>query len=839
MHRDGANCRMDKTKLSESDIGDKFIRPALVQVGWDSMEQIFAQYPLRAGRVVVRGNKAYRDESTVLRADYALFYKPNIPLAIVEAKKSRLSMSAGMQQAIAYAQLLDVPFSFSSNGDGFVFRDATLATGVLEQNLTLEEFPSPQELWRRYCAWKGWSDEESRIAGFDYAPHKTPRYYQLNAVNRAVEAIAAGQNRVLLVMATGTGKTYTAFQIIWRLWKSGAKKRILFLADRNILIDQTMVNDFRPFKGAMAKLSPNGKGVERINAQGQTEVEQIPLAVNKTTKKVDTAFEIYLSLYQAVTGTEEERNIYKQFSPDFFDLIVVDECHRGSASEDSAWRDILTYFGSATQIGLTATPKETKDVSNTDYFGEPVYTYSLKQGIEDGYLAPYKVIRVDLDKDTFGWRPTAGMTDKHGHAIEDRIYTGADMNRKLVLEQRDVAVAAKITEYLKATDRYAKTIVFCEDIDHAARMRQALSNANADLCATQPKYVVQITGDNTEGKLELDNFIDPEKTYPVIATTSKLMSTGVDAQTCKLIVLDQGIKSMTLFKQIIGRGTRLREDLGKTWFTILDFKRATELFADKDFDGEPVQIYEPGIGEPVAPPEPAVPGGMPGDAGPPGGASDPLDPLNTLGPFAGGSGAADGPKKYILGNNVTVSVARERVQYLNADGKLITESLRDYTRINLLKKYDSLDEFLQAWQQADRKAALLQELEGQGVLLEALADEVAHMGMVDLDPFDLLLHVAYDQPPLTRRERARRVHKRNVFTHYGPVARKVLEALLDKYADEGIATIESNEVFKLQPFTDLGSPVELVRSFGGRPQYLAALQTLERELYAPSQGTPP
>ena len=839
MHRDGANCRMDKTKLSESDIGDKFIRPALVQVGWDSMEQIFAQYPLRAGRVVVRGNKAYRDESTVLRADYALFYKPNIPLAIVEAKKSRLSMSAGMQQAIAYAQLLDVPFSFSSNGDGFVFRDATLATGVLEQNLTLEEFPSPQELWRRYCAWKGWSDEESRIAGFDYAPHKTPRYYQLNAVNRAVEAIAAGQNRVLLVMATGTGKTYTAFQIIWRLWKSGAKKRILFLADRNILIDQTMVNDFRPFKGAMAKLSPNGKGVERINAQGQTEVEQIPLAVNKTTKKVDTAFEIYLSLYQAVTGTEEERNIYKQFSPDFFDLIVVDECHRGSAAEDSAWRDILTYFGSATQIGLTATPKETKDVSNTDYFGEPVYTYSLKQGIEDGYLAPYKVIRVDLDKDTFGWRPTAGMTDKHGHAIEDRIYTGADMNRKLVLEQRDVAVAAKITEYLKATDRYAKTIVFCEDIDHAARMRQALSNANADLCATQPKYVVQITGDNTEGKLELDNFIDPEKTYPVIATTSRLMSTGVDAQTCKLIVLDQGIKSMTLFKQIIGRGTRLREDLGKTWFTILDFKRATELFADKDFDGEPVQIYEPGIGEPVAPPEPAVPGGMPGDAGPPGGASDPLDPLNTLGPFAGGSGAADGPKKYILGNNVTVSVARERVQYLNADGQLITESLRDYTRINLLKKYDSLDEFLQAWQQADRKAALLQELEGQGVLLEALADEVAHMGMVDLDPFDLLLHVAYDQPPLTRRERARRVHKRNVFTHYGPVARKVLEALLDKYADEGIATIESNEVFKLQPFTDLGSPVELVRSFGGRPQYLAALQTLERELYAPSQGTPP
>jgi len=819
---------MDKTHLSESDICDKFIRPAMEQAGWNGLDQIFREYPLRAGRVVVRGSKAYRDKSTVLRADYALFYKANIPLAVVEAKDNQHAVGAGMGQALNYAQLLDVPFSFSSNGDGFVFRDATLATGVLEQNLTLEEFPSPQELWRRYCAWKGWSAEESRVAGFDYAPHKTPRYYQLNAVNRAVEAIAAGQNRVLLVMATGTGKTYTAFQIIWRLWKSGAKKRILFLADRNILIDQTMVNDFRPFKGAMAKLSPNAKGVERVDAQGTVSIEDVDLAVHKTTKLVDKSYEIYLSLYQAVTGTEEERNIYKQFSPDFFDLIVVDECHRGSAAEDSAWRDILTYFGSATQIGLTATPKETKDVSNTDYFGEPVYTYSLKQGIEDGYLAPYKVIRVDLDKDTFGWRPTAGMTDKHGHAIEDRIYTGADMNRKLVLEQRDVAVAAKITEYLKATDRYAKTIVFCEDIDHAARMRQALANANADLCATQPKYVVQITGDNTEGKLELDNFIDPEKPYPVIATTSKLMSTGVDAQTCKLIVLDQGIKSMTLFKQIIGRGTRLREDLGKTWFTILDFKRATELFADKDFDGEPVQIYEPGSGEPVAPPEPAVPGGIPGDSGQPGGAPEPL------GPFAGGS-EADGPKKYILGNNVTVMIARERVQYLNAQGKLITESLRDYTRINLRKRFDSLDQFLQAWQQADRKAALLQELEGQGVLLDALADEVGK----DLDPFDLLLHVAYDQPPLTRSERARRVQKRNVFTHYGPVARKVLEALLDKYADEGITTIESNEVFKLQPFTDLGSPVELVRSFGGRPQYLAALQTLERELYAPLQSILP
>ncbi len=817
---------MEKHLWSESDICDKRITPAIVRAGWNAMEQMLREYTLRPGRVVVRGQASHRDKASMLRADYVLFQKPNVPLAVVEAKDAKHSVGAGMPQAIQYAELLGVPFSFASNGNGFVFRDATLADGVLERDLTLDQFPTPAELWAKYCVWKGWTPAVEHIAATDYAPSKTPRYYQLGAINRTVEAIAAGQNRVLLVMATGTGKTYTAFQIIWRLWKSGAKKRILFLADRNILVDQTMVNDFRPFKGAMAKLSPHAKGVERVDAQGQVTVEDVDLAVNKTTKVVDKSYEIYLSLYQAVTGTQEERNIYKQFSPDFFDLIVVDECHRGSAAEDSAWRDILTYFASATQIGLTATPKETEDVSNIDYFGEPLYTYSLKQGIEDGYLAPYKVVRVDLDKDTFGWRPTEGQRDKFGHLIEDRIYTGADMNRKLVMEQRDAVVAAKVTEYLKATDRYAKTIVFCEDIEHAERMRKALSNANADLCSTQPKYVVQITGDNTEGKRELDNFIDPEKTYPVIAVTSKLMSTGVDAQTCKLIVLDQTIKSMTLFKQIIGRGTRLREDLGKSWFTILDFKRATELFADKDFDGEPVQVYEPQPGEPMAPPPlldlPLT--AQPGDGGPD------AWPPTTAGPGEGGAGT-DEPRKYTLGNNVTVAVARERVQYLNADGKLITESLRDYTRINLLKKYDSLDQFLQTWQQADRKAALLAELESEGVLLDALAAEVGK----DLDPFDLLLHVAYDQPPLTRRERAQRVKKRNVFTQYGPVARKVLDALLDKYADEGIATIESNEVFKLQPFTDLGSPVELVRSFGGRPQYVNALKTLERELYFSAQ----
>ena len=829
----GKGTRLDKSKLSETDICEKFISPALTAAGWDVHEQILREYPLRPGRMVVRGQKASRDKKSVLRADYVLFWKANIPLAVIEAKDNTQAVGAGMQQALSYAELLDVPFIFASNGDGFVFRDATLATGTLEANLGLDQFPPPAELWARLCTHRGWTAEEQAIAGQAYSPSKTPRYHQLNAINRAVEAIAQGQSRILLVMATGTGKTYTAFQIIYRLWKSSwradkpsGQKRILFLADRNILIDQTMVNDFRPFKGAMAKLSPNAKGVERVDATtGKHFIEELDVAVSKTTKQVDKSYEIYLSLYQAVSGTDEEHNIYKQFSPDFFDLIVVDECHRGSADEDSAWREILSYFKGATQIGLTATPKETEHISNTEYFGEPVYTYSLKQGIEDGYLAPYKVIRVDLDKDTFGWRPSEGMLDKLGNVIEDRIYNATDMNRKLVLERRDEVVADKITEYLKATDRYAKTIVICEDIDHANRMRQALSNANADIAATHPLYVVQITGDNVEGKAQLDNFIDPDKRYPVIATTSKLMSTGVDAQTCKLIVLDQNIKSMTLFKQIIGRGTRLREDLGKTWFTILEFKRATDIFADKDFDGDPVQIYEPKSDEPVLPPEPPA-----GDAG--AGAENPAEQgfalaLGDLPPEPGDSPAP--VKRYVVGGSVNVSVARERVQYLNAQGKLITESLRDYTRINVMRQFQSLDKFLQAWSDADRKAALIDVPEAEGILFDALADEVGK----DLDPFDLLLHVAYNMPPLTRRERANRVKKRNAFANYGEVARKVIEALIDKYAEAGVQTIESIEVLRVPPLDKLGTPTELVKSFGGRPQYEAALRSLEQELYRP------
>ena len=784
---------MNKKALTEADIRTKFITPALVGANgdkWDLMTQVREEVYFTKGRVMVRGKSVRR--GVARRADYILDYKPNIPLALIEAKDNHHAVGDGMQQALDCAEMLDIPFVYSSNGDAFLEHDRTVTSGAVTREIPLDQFPSPEELWTRYCQAKGLTGSQALVATQDYfddGAGKTPRYYQLIAINRTVEAIARGLDRILLVMATGTGKTYTAFQIIWRLWRSGAKKRILFLVDRNILADQTKTNDFKPFGQALTKI---------------------------THRRVDKAFEIYLCLYQAVTGTEEEQNIYRQFSPDFFDLVFVDECHRGSAADDAAWRKVLEYFSAATQIGMTATPKETKDVSNIDYFGEPLYSYSLRQGIADGFLAPYKVVRIGLDRDLDGWRPALGQTDKFGHAIEDREYNDSDYDRNLILEQRTVLVAAKITEFLKATDRFAKTIVFCQNIDHAERMRQALVNANQDLAAANSRYVMRITGDNDEGKAQLDNFIDPESTFPVIAVTSQLMSTGVDAQTCHLIVLDKQIKSMTEFKQIIGRGTRINEDYNKLYFTIMDFRGATALFADPDFDGDPVQIYEPGPGQSPVPPDDDPQAGEDGIGG-----------EGDVDPFGDGQDLpGPGATRYYV-DDVAVRVVTERVQYLDADGRLITESLRDYSRKTLRKTYASLDAFLNAWNDADRKLAILEELAAKGVFLDELAEQVGR----DYDAFDLVCHVAFDQPPLTRRERADKVRKRNVFAAYGDQARAVLDALLQKYADAGLRSVESLEILKVDPLPTLGTPVEIVKLFGGKSAYLAAVRQLETALY--------
>jgi type I restriction enzyme R subunit len=597
---------MDKRGLTERDICTKFILPALKSAGWDDLLQIREEVYFTKGRIIVRGKLVSRGKAK--KADFVLYYKPNIPIAIIEAKDNNHSVGDGMQQALDYATTLEIPFVFSSNGDGFVFHDRTGASAIKEANLGLNAFPSPADLWARYRAWKGLTPEGEQIVLQDYfddGSGKAPRYYQVNAVNAAIEAIAKGRDRVLLVMATGTGKTYTAFQIIWRLWKAGRKKRILFLADRNVLIDQTMVNDFRPFGPAMAKLSTNAKTIERVDG---TKVD-LTLALDKK-RRIDTAFEIYLGLYQAITGPEERQKLFREFSPGFFDLIVIDECHRGSAAADSAWREILTHFTGATQIGLTATPKETEYISNTDYFGEAVFTYSLRQGISDGFLAPYKVIKVHIDRDVEGYRPEKGQLDRDGEEIEDRIYNAKDFDRTLVLDDRTVLTAKKVTEFLKESgDRFQKTIVFCVDEEHAARMRQALINENKDLCDQNHRYVMRITGTDKEGQDQLGNFIDPESTYPVLVTTSRLLSTGVDAQTCRLIVLDRTVGSMTEFKQIVGRGTRVHEDTKKYYFTLIDFRGATTHFADPEFDGDPVQIYEPGDGDPIAPPDTEAPTG--------------------------------------------------------------------------------------------------------------------------------------------------------------------------------------------------------------------------------------
>jgi type I restriction enzyme, R subunit len=812
---------VEKQTLSERDICTKFITPALRKAGWDEMLQIREEVSFTKGRIIVRGKLVSRGKGK--RADYVLYFKPNIPLALIEAKDNSYSVGDGMQQGLDYATTLDIPFVFSSNGDGFVFHDRTGTANVTESTISLDAFPSPDDLWARYRAWKGLTPQAEQIVLQDYfddGSAKSPRYYQVNAVNAAIEAIAKGRDRILLVMATGTGKTYTAFQVIWRLWKAGRKKRILFLADRNVLIDQTMVNDFRPFGAAMAKLSTHSKTIERDD--GST--IDLATAVDKK-RRIDTSFEVYMGLYQAITGPEDRQKLFREFSPGFFDLIVIDECHRGSAADDSAWREILEYFTDATQIGLTATPKETEYVSNIDYFGDPIYSYSLKQGIRDGFLAPYKVIKVHVDRDVEGYRPEKGQLDRDGQEIEDRIYNIMDFDRSLVLEDRTKLVASKVTEFLKESgDRFQKTIIFCVDQEHAARMRQALINENTDLVAVNHRYVMRITGNDKEGQDQLGNFIDPESKYPVLVTTSRLLSTGVDAQTCRLIVLDREVGSMTEFKQIVGRGTRVHEDTKKFYFTLIDFRGATSHFADPDFDGEPVQIYEPRADDSIVPPEDAPTTDENGDTLP-----DKPSFEETIVDAPPGANLlpSSGRTRKVYVDGVAAAIIAERVEYLDENGKLVTESLRDFTKNALRKRFVSLDDFLRRWKAAERKHAIIEELEAEGLPLDPIAEELGK----DLDPFDLICHVAFDKKPLTRRERAENVKKRDVFTKYAPQARAVLDALLAKYADEGVLNLEDANVLRIAPFSSMGSVVQLIKAFGGREGFESAIQELQSALY--------
>lgn len=792
---------MNKKNLSESDIKAKFITPAILSSGWDEITQIGREIFFTDGRIYVKGKLTTRGKRKF--ADYILYYKPNVPIAIIEAKDNKHNVGSGIQQALGYANTLDIPCVFSSNGDGFLFHDKTAEDGEIEKELNLNEFPTPEELWKKYQKYKGIeTPEQETIAAQEYfqdTSGKSPRYYQQIAINRSIEAVSKGLDRILLVMATGTGKTYTAFQIVYRLWKSGAKKRILFLADRTALIDQTYRGDFKHFKDAMTIIK---------------------------NKNIDTAYNIYLALYQGLSDSQAE-DAYKQFSPDFFDLVIIDECHRGSAKEDSKWREILAYFNNATHIGLTATPKETTEVSNIDYFGEPIYTYSLKEGIDDGFLAPYKVLKVTLDIDADGWRPPKGFLDKDGNPVEDRIYNRTDFDRNIVVDDRRDLVAQKITEFL-GNDHFAKTIVFCVDIEHAQAMRMKLANANADLVAENSKYVMQITGDNEEGKRELDNFINPSETYPVIATTSKLMTTGVDAQTCKLIVLDSNIGSMTEFKQIIGRGTRINEEFGKTYFTIMDFRNVTNHFADPQFDGDPVMVKEFGETDDLSDSEVEIPDEEITDID--GTPVDFPEEESDYPTIEGGGDIISEPPSKIRVNGVQVKILNERVQYLGSDGKIITESLIDYTKSNITRKYRNLDDFLNTWNSSEKKKAIIEELEEEGVFFEHLKEEVGK----EYDPFDLICHVAFEAKPLTRKERAENVSKRNYFTRYGDQAQQVLQKLLQKYANDGLRTIESKEVLKLDPLNKLGTPIEIIKAFGGLKQYEKAIKELEEQLYNPT-----
>jgi type I restriction enzyme R subunit len=801
--------------MTEEDIKLKYITPA-IDCKWDRQSQMRMEYNFTDGRVIVQGNTAQRGKRK--KADYILYYKRNLPLAIVEAKDNKHDVGAGMQQALDYAKILDVPFAYSSNGDAFLEHDVMNGT---EREIALADFPTPEELWLRYKAGKSFSLEQEKLVIEPYffqMGDKTPRYYQAVAINRTIEAVARGQSRILLVMATGTGKTYTAFQIIHRLRSSGTKKKILYLADRNILIDQTMQQDFKPFEKIMTKISG---------------------------RQLDSAYEIYMSLYQQLAGNENEEP-FREFKPDFFDLIVVDECHRGSVREESRWRKILEYFSGATHIGMTATPK----ALNTGYFGEPVYIYSLKQGIADGFLAPYKVIRVGMDVDVMGWRPVQGQTDDDGNEIEDREYGSTDYDKNIILVKRTKKVAERITRWLEENGRYSKTIVFCTGVNHAERMRQELTNLNSDLVIEDSRYVMKITGDDAIGKKQLDNFIDVESRYPVIATTSELLSTGVDCKTCKLIVLDNVINSMTKFKQIIGRGTRLLWDEDKRFFTILDFRNVTRLFADPDFDGDPVAVVEecevcgkypcecpcPVCGKHPCECPCNICGKYPCECEP-----EPPQPCPTCGnipctcpcAFCGEYPCVcpppPPPPPTPKVTSVDVEIMGELVRYIGNDGKLITESITDYSRKNILGEYATLNDFLSAWESSERKQAIIDELQERGVLLDALREAA---GNRDIDDFDLICHIAFDKKPLTKKERAEGVRRRDYLNKYEGVAREVLSALLDKYASDGITDIDDMKVLRLDPFRSIAGLTKIFNAFGGENNYRRAVRELENQIYS-------
>ncbi|MBQ6889155.1 MAG: DEAD/DEAH box helicase family protein [Lachnospiraceae bacterium] len=781
---------LSKKQMTEEDIKLQFITPAIVSK-WDQ-SKITMETSITDGRINLKGNLVSRQKPK--KADYILYINKYKPIAVVEAKDNTHSVSHGLQQAMTYAQMLDVPFAYSSNGDGFMEHD--FITGQ-EREIELDKFPTSDELVKRWeCganAGAGLSENEKKIIAQPYYSSQNtydPRYYQRNAINRTVEAIAKGQERLLLVMATGTGKTYTAFQIVYRLLKAGLKKKVLYLADRNILVDQSIQQDFAPLE----------KTIHKVNF-----AKDDPTTI--------TSHEVYFSLYQQLAGNEEDdegsgdetvSKFEKLFNKEFFDLIIVDECHRGSAKKDSNWRRILDYFSSATQIGMTATPKETKYISNMDYFGEPIYTYSLREGIDDGFLAPFKVINIKTNIGE-GWRPFKGQLDKFGNVIEDRIYTNSDFDYNIVLEDRIEEVALEVTNYLKATDRMQKTIVFCATEEHAERMRVALNNLNKDMVQKNPDYVVRITGSDTYGKSKLDYFISVSSEYPVIATTSKLLSTGADCKMTKLIVLDEMIASMTEFKQIIGRGTRLREKDGKTHFTVMDFRNVTRLFADPEWDG-PIEI-DPNYPPQVTPigPKPPIPPAPP--VTPP--------PRNEK-PIV----TVDGCRVEILGKIVSV---------YDVDGKLLRqESVVDYTKANILGQYASLDYFIRKWNENDKKEVIRDLLKEQGIDLALLK---ADQNMSEVDDFDFICHVAYDQKPLTRIERANNVRKRDFLNRYGEYARRVLEILLDKYMNDGIYEIEKTEILKLDPFNKFGKPAKIASYFGGKEGYLNAVKELEEEIY--------